>query len=193
MPVSPSAPRPPKGDPRGARAAGVPEAALRGLAESKFVPRERLKAVIERLKRQGRRVAFANGCFDLLHVGHLRYLQGAKAAAGKNGVLVVALNTDASVRKLKGPTRPLMTLKERAELVGALACVDYVTAFGEPTAGPTLRALRPHLQAKGTDYTPESVPEAALMRSLGGVVVITGDPKDHSTTALIAKVHKAFR
>jgi D-glycero-beta-D-manno-heptose 1-phosphate adenylyltransferase len=96
------------------------------------------------------------------------------------------------VRKLKGPQRPLMSLKERAELVGALGCVDYVTAFGEPTASALLKELRPQIQAKGTDYTAKTVPEAALMRSLGGRVVITGDPKDHSTTALIAKVRGAF-
>jgi rfaE bifunctional protein nucleotidyltransferase chain/domain len=167
--------------------------ALQGRTAGKFVERGRLAAVLTRLKRQGRTVVFANGCFDLLHVGHLRYLQGAKAAGGAKGILVVALNTDASVRKLKGPTRPLMTLQERAELVGALACVDYVTSFAEPTASATLKALRPDLQAKGTDYTVDSVPEGALMRSLGGGVVITGDPKDHSTSALIAKVRKAFR
>ena len=166
---------------------------LRGRAPSKFVPRERLAGLLDGLKRRGVTVAFANGCFDLLHVGHLRYLQGARAAAGKKGVLVVALNTDAGVKKLKGPARPLMTLKERAELVGALACVDYVTSFGEPKAEKTLKILRPHLQAKGTDYTVDNVPEAALMRGLGGRVVITGDPKDHSTTALIAKVRRAFR
>jgi rfaE bifunctional protein nucleotidyltransferase chain/domain len=168
-------------------------AALRGRSPGKFMPRARLRPVLDRLKRAGSTVVFANGCFDLLHVGHLRYLQGAKAAGGPRGVLVVALNTDASVHKLKGPLRPLMGLKERAELVGALACVDYVTAFGEATAEATLKALRPHLQAKGTDYTAENVPEAGLMRRLGGGVVITGDPKDHSTSALIAKVAKAYR
>jgi rfaE bifunctional protein nucleotidyltransferase chain/domain len=159
---------------------------------SKFVPRARLAPRLKQLKRKGHKIVFANGCFDLLHVGHLRYLQGAKKAGGAKGLLVVALNTDASVRRLKGRTRPLMALKERAELVGALACVDFVTSFAEPTAEATLRALRPDLQAKGTDYTKDSVPEAALMRSLGGKVVITGDPKDHSTTALIKKVRKAF-
>lgn len=171
----------------------APKGALQGRVASKFVPRERLARTLAGLKRKGVTVAFANGCFDLLHVGHLRYLQGARAAAGKKGVLVVALNTDAGVRKLKGPTRPLMTLRERAELVGALACVDYVTSFGEPKAERTLKILRPHLQAKGTDYTVDNVPEAALMRSLGGKVVITGDPKDHSTTALIGKVKKAYK
>jgi rfaE bifunctional protein nucleotidyltransferase chain/domain len=163
-----------------------------GKVAGKFVPRERLAPRLAALRRQGREVVFANGCFDLLHVGHLRYLQGAKQAAGARGVLVVALNTDQSVRKLKGPARPLMSLRERAELVGALACVDYVTSFGEPTAEKTLRLLKPSAQAKGTDYTPDTVPEAALMRSLGGRVVITGDPKDHSTTGLIAKVKKAY-
>lgn len=167
-------------------------AALQGRSPGKFVPRRRLAALLEGLKRRGHTVVLANGCFDLLHVGHLRYLAGARAAGGPKGLLVVALNTDASVRRLKGPTRPLMTLKERAELVGALACVDYVTSFGEPTAEATLRALRPHFQAKGTDYTVDSVPEAAIVRGLGGRVVITGDPKDHSTSALIAKVAKAF-
>jgi rfaE bifunctional protein nucleotidyltransferase chain/domain len=164
-----------------------------GKAKSKFVPRERLAKTLAALKRKGTKVVFANGCFDLLHVGHLRYLQGAKDAAGKRGVLVVALNTDQSVRKLKGPTRPLMTLQERAEMIGALACVDYVTSFGEPNAEKTLKTLRPDVQAKGTDYTVKTVPEGALMRSLGGSVVITGDPKDHSTTGLIAKVKKAYK
>jgi rfaE bifunctional protein nucleotidyltransferase chain/domain len=159
----------------------------------KFVPRERLAKKLAVLKRQGKTVVFANGCFDLLHVGHLRYLDGAKKAGGKKGVLVVALNTDASVQKLKGPARPLMTLKERAELIGALACVDFVTSFGEPNAEKTLTVLRPDIQAKGTDYTVKNVPEAGLMRSLGGRVAITGDPKDHSTTSLIAKVKKAFK
>jgi D-glycero-beta-D-manno-heptose 1-phosphate adenylyltransferase len=166
--------------------------ALLGRSKGKFMERRRLAGLLARLKRQGRTVVFANGCFDLLHVGHLRYLQGAKAAGGPKGLLVVALNTDASVRKLKGPLRPLMGLAERAELIGALACVDYVTSFSEPTAAASLRILRPALQAKGTDYTVDSVPEAALMRSLGGRIVITGDPKDHSTSALIAKVGKAL-
>lgn len=162
----------------------------RGREPSKFMARERLARRLAALRRQGRCIVFANGCFDLLHVGHLRYLQGAKRAAGPRGVLVVALNTDASVRRLKGPSRPLMPLRERAELVGALACVDYVTSFSEPSAERTLRLLRPDVQAKGTDYTEDNVPEAALMRRLGGRIVITGDPKNHSTTDLIAKLRK---
>ena len=159
---------------------------------TKFVPRERLAKALGTLKKKGHTIVFANGCFDLLHVGHLRYLQGAKKAGGKKGVLVVALNTDASVKKLKGPTRPLMALKERAELISALACVDYVTSFGEPNAEATLLALRPDIQAKGTDYTKKSVPEAGLMRAIGGRIAITGDAKDHSTTDLIKKVRRAF-
>jgi rfaE bifunctional protein nucleotidyltransferase chain/domain len=158
----------------------------------KFVARERLAPRLKALKKKGHTVVFANGCFDLLHVGHLRYLEGAKKAGGKKGVLVVALNTDASVKRLKGPTRPLMTLKERAELISALACVDFVTSFAEPNAEKTLVTLRPDIQAKGTDYTKGNVPEAALMRSLGGRIAITGDPKDHSTSALISKVRRAF-
>jgi rfaE bifunctional protein nucleotidyltransferase chain/domain len=160
---------------------------------SKFLTRKRLAPLLRRLQKRGQTVVFANGCFDLLHVGHLRYLQGAKKAGGTKGVLVVALNTDASVRKIKGPTRPLMALRERAELISALSCVDYVTSFGEPNAEKALLELRPDIQAKGTDYTKDNVPEAALMRSIGGRIAITGDPKDHSTTALISKVRKAFK
>ena len=163
------------------------------MAALKYMARPALAKRLATLKRQGKTVVFANGCFDLLHVGHLRYLEGAKRAGGRKGVLVVALNTDASVRKLKGLARPLMSLRERSELISALACVDYVTSFGEPNAERSLRILRPHLQAKGTDYTTANVPEAALMRSLGGRVVITGDPKDHSTSALIRRVKKAFK
>jgi rfaE bifunctional protein nucleotidyltransferase chain/domain len=159
---------------------------------TKFVPRERLAKTLGGLKKKGHTIVFANGCFDLLHVGHLRYLAGAKKVGGKKGVLVVALNTDASVKKLKGPTRPLMALKERAELISALACVDYVTSFGEPNAEKTLLALRPDIQAKGTDYTKANVPEAGLMRAIGGRIAITGDAKDHSTTDLIKKVRRAF-
>ncbi len=155
----------------------------------KFVERKKLAGLVARLKKAGKTVVFANGCFDLLHVGHLRYLKGARALGD---VLVLALNSDASVRRLKGPARPLMPLKERAELVSALECVDFVTSFPESGAGTTLRMLRPDIQAKGTDYTADSVPEAALMRSLGGRVGIVGDPKDHSTTDLVAKIRKAY-
>jgi rfaE bifunctional protein nucleotidyltransferase chain/domain len=153
----------------------------------KFLSRGKLAPVLRGLKAKGKTVVFANGCFDLLHVGHLRYLQGARA---EGDVLVVALNTDASVRRLKGASRPLMPLAERAELVAGLACVDYVTSFGEPRAEKTLKILRPDVQAKGTDYTQKSVPEAGLMKKLGGRIAITGDPKDHSTTAFLSKLRR---
>ncbi len=159
----------------------------------KYVGRDRLPGVLARLKARGGTVVLANGCFDLLHVGHLRYLAGAKRAGGRRGVLVVALNTDASVRRLKGPGRPLMPLAERVELVSALECVDFVTSFGEAGAGRLIRELRPDIQAKGTDYTPESVPEAEVVRQLGGRVVITGDPKGHSTTALAERLRRSSR
>lgn len=143
-----------------------------------------------RARQSIRRVVLANGCFDLLHVGHARYLEDAKA---RGDFLVVALNTDESVRGLKGAGRPYQPLHERAELVGALRCVDAVTSFAEPTLEATLRELRPDVHAKGTDYTAASVPEAAVDRELGIEVAICGDPKDHSSTALSARVHGAGR
>lgn len=127
------------------------------------------------------RVVLANGCFDLLHVGHLRYLEGARA---RGDVLVVALNTDESVRAAKGAGRPLVPLAERVELLCALRCVDFVTVFPEATLEATLRLLRPDVHAKGTDYTEESVPERALDRELGIEIAICGDPKEHSSSAL---------
>jgi D-glycero-beta-D-manno-heptose 1-phosphate adenylyltransferase len=126
----------------------------------------------------------ANGCFDLLHVGHVRYLEAARALGD---VLVVALNGDKSVAALKGPGRPLIPLAERAELVGALGCVDHVVAFDEPTLEATLRTLRPAVHAKGTDYTPENLPERAVDAELGIEIAICGDPKDHDSSALIAR------
>ena len=138
---------------------------------------------------RGRSVALANGVFDLFHVGHLRYLEGAKALAD---VLVVAVNSDASARRLgKGPGRPVVPEAERAEIVAALRCVDHVVVFETKDVVPAIRALRPDVQVKGTDYTPETVPEAAEVRAYGGRVAIAGDPKDHSTTALVAKLRAA--
>jgi rfaE bifunctional protein nucleotidyltransferase chain/domain len=145
---------------------------------------------------EGLLVAVANGAFDLLHVGHLRYLRGARAAVGPRGLLVVGVNTDASVRASKGPSRPVVPEAERAELVDALGVVDLVVLFAEPRADALLIALRPDLHVKGTDYTAESVPERELIRSLGGRTVIAGDPKDHSTTAtvsLLAALHGSER
>jgi rfaE bifunctional protein nucleotidyltransferase chain/domain len=144
-------------------------------------------------------VAVANGAFDLLHVGHLRYLEDAKrlalasGAGGEGGLLIVGVNTDASVRASKGPSRPLVPQDERAELVAALRCVDLVVLFDEPTAEALLAALRPDLHVKGTDYTVEGVPERALVERLGGRTVIAGDPKDHSTTDLLARLRDRLK
>ncbi|HET7784692.1 MAG TPA: adenylyltransferase/cytidyltransferase family protein [Myxococcales bacterium] len=141
----------------------------------------------ERARERGQLVAVANGAFDLLHVGHVRYLQGARQAV-PGGLLVVGVNSDASVRASKGPRRPLLPASERAELVDAVKGVDLVVLFDEQTAEALLSALKPDLHVKGTDYTPESVPERALVASWGGRTVIAGDPKDHSTTALVARL-----
>jgi rfaE bifunctional protein nucleotidyltransferase chain/domain len=137
----------------------------------------------ESLRREGRRLAFANGVFDLLHVGHVRYLRGARQLGD---ALIVAVNSDASTRAYKGPGRPVVPEAERAELVAALACVDAVVVFDEPSVARLLTALRPEVHVKGTDYTPETVPERAVVEAYGGRVAIAGDPKDHSTTATLA-------
>ena len=133
----------------------------------------------------GRTISFANGGFDLLHVGHVRYLEGA---AQEGDVLVVAVNDDASVRALKGDGRPVLAAEARAELVAALRCVDYVVIFPELTVGPLLEALHPDVHCKGTDYTVESVPERAIVKAYGGRTAIVGDPKHHSTRDLLARV-----
>jgi len=130
------------------------------------------------------RVVLANGCFDLLHVGHVRYLEDARS---RGDLLVVALNSDASVRRNKGTERPWVPLEERAEIVAALRCVDFVTSFEEPSLEATLRLLRPAVHAKGSDYTRESVPEAAVDRELGIAIAICGDPKQHSSSELIER------
>ena len=138
------------------------------------------------LKEAGRRIAFANGHFDLLHVGHLRYLQGARE---QGDVLVVGINDDGSVRRLKGPGRPIMPAEERAELVAALEPVDLVVIFAGDSPGPLLAELQPHVHCKGPDYgSPRGVPEFDIVRAYGGMTALVGDPKDHSTTDLIARV-----
>ena len=141
----------------------------------------------EEARKRGVLVAVANGAFDLLHVGHVRYLEGAKQAT-RGGYLIVGVNTDASVRAAKGRRRPILPERERAELVDALRCVDRVVLFGEPTASELLSALRPDLHVKGTDYTPETVPEREVVASYGGRTLVAGDPKDHSTTDLLARL-----
>ena len=146
-----------------------------------------LHDAVVRERKAGKRIAFANGVFDVLHVGHIRYLQGAAAVAD---VLVVAVNGDDSVRMLKGEGRPVMKENERAEIVAAIRGVAYVTIFHEKSPARLLQAIKPDIQCKGTDYTPDSVPEADVVRSYGGKVVIVGDPKDHSTTAILEKLRK---
>ena len=140
-------------------------------------------------RQAGRRIVLANGVFDLLHVGHVRYLAAARALGD---VLVVALNSDASVRRLKGQGRPIMSAAERAELVGALRPVDAVVVFEEDTVDRVVGALRPDVQAKGTDYTEATVPERAAVLAAGGRVAIAGDPKDHSTRDLIRAIVERF-
>ncbi|MGA9522126.1 MAG: adenylyltransferase/cytidyltransferase family protein [Myxococcaceae bacterium] len=146
---------------------------------------QEIQRELEDHRRAGRTVALANGVFDLLHVGHVRYLEGAKALAD---VLVVAVNSDASTRAYKGPDRPVIPENERAELVAALACTDYVLVFSDPDVRAVIRALRPDVQVKGTDYTPESIPERAEVEAYGGRVAVAGDPKDHSTTEIARRL-----
>jgi rfaE bifunctional protein nucleotidyltransferase chain/domain len=155
---------------------------------SKVMSREELKNAIAARKHDGRRVVFANGCFDTLHVGHVRYLDGARS---EGDVLVVAVNDDASVRGLKGPGRPILNEAARAELVAALRAVDYVVLFHEPNVEPLLELLRPDVHAKGTDYSADTVPERETAARLGIRVAIVGDPKNHSTRGFIEAVRKA--
>jgi rfaE bifunctional protein nucleotidyltransferase chain/domain len=136
----------------------------------------------------GRSIAMANGIFDLFHVGHLRYLEGAKAEAD---LLVVAVNSDLSTRLNKGPGRPVIPEAERAEIVAGLACVDHVVLFDTKDVLSVIRLLKPDVQVKGTDYTPETIPEAAEVRAYGGRVAVAGDPKNHSTTELLGKLEAA--
>ena len=144
--------------------------------------RHRLVARVAIERRKGTKIVLANGCFDLFHVGHIRYLAGAKSLGE---ILIVGINSDRQVRKLKGENRPFMPENERAEIVSALKFVDYVTIFDEPTVTELLRAVRPDFHAKGTDYTPETVPEREIVKEFGGQVAIVGDPKDHSSTDLL--------
>jgi rfaE bifunctional protein nucleotidyltransferase chain/domain len=157
-------------------------------AESKIVSRDALRAKIARHKSRGQRVVLANGCFDTLHVGHIRYLEGARR---EGDVLVVGVNGDSSVRALKGPGRPILDEQARARLVAALRAVDYVVIFSEHSVESLLESLRPDLHAKGTDYTTGTVPEHATAARLGIRVAIVGDPKEHSTRELLESIRKA--
>jgi D-glycero-beta-D-manno-heptose 1-phosphate adenylyltransferase len=148
----------------------------------KIVPRDELQQRVAEWRRAGNRITLANGCFDLLHVGHVRYLRAAKELGGK---VIVAVNADASVRELKGEGRPVTPADERAEIIAALADVDAVVIFPEKDVRAIIREIRPDFQAKGTDYTTESVPERDEVEACGGRVVIVGDPKGHSATEII--------
>lgn len=151
-------------------------------AKSKVLDREQLRQQADAWRAAGERVTLANGCFDLLHVGHVRYLHAAKELGGR---LVVAINSDDSVRTLKGEGRPIMPAEERAEILAALADVDAVVIFPELDVRALIREIRPDVQAKGTDYTADSVPEAETVRECGGRVATVGDPKDHSASEII--------
>lgn len=153
--------------------------------KSKIVSREELKRRVAAWRHAGEKVVMANGCFDVLHVGHVRYLKAAKDLGGR---LIVAVNADASVRGLKGDGRPVMPENERAEILAALEPVDAVVIFSEPNVRALLDEIRPDVQAKGTDYTTESVPERDVVASYGGHVAIVGDPKDHSATGIIEQI-----
>jgi rfaE bifunctional protein nucleotidyltransferase chain/domain len=151
---------------------------------------EELPAVRAEATAAGKTLALANGIFDLFHVGHLRYLQGARAEAD---LLLVAVNSDASTRAYKGPGRPIIPEDERAEIVAGLACVDYVVVFPSRDVVPIIRALRPDVHVKGTDYTPETIPEAAEVARHGGRAAVAGDPKDHSTTEMLRRLRPGKR
>src|SRR5258706_10710359 len=151
---------------------------------SRILDRKSLVARIAEAKLEGSRIVLANGCFDVLHAGHVRYLEAARALGD---LLIVGINSDEQTRRLKGPGRPLVPQDERAEIISSIEAVDLVTIFSEPTVTELLLALRPDIHAKGTDYTEESVPERDVVRSYGGRVAIVGDPKDHSSSEMIEK------
>ena len=154
---------------------------------SKILPRPELLALVSKQRASGRKVVFANGAFDLLHAGHVRYLEAARESGDW---LVVGVNSDASVRRSKGEHRPIVPERERAEIVAALGCVDAVLLFDEDSPAGLLGELRPDVHAKGTDYTAQTVPERSVVASYGGKTVIVGDPKDHATTDLIERIRK---
>lgn len=157
-------------------------------AEAKLIKRNELPGIAKTLRQQGKTIVFANGCFDILHVGHIRYLTGARR---EGDALVVGVNADSGVKGLKGPGRPVLNESARALLVAALRDVDYVVIFPEPNVESLLAELRPDVHAKGTDYTAETVPEKATADRLGIRVAIVGDPKEHSTRQLLQNVIKA--
>ncbi len=157
--------------------------------ESKLISLGEARVIAEGARVAGRRVVAANGAFDMLHVGHVRYLVAARALGD---VLFVAVNSDLSVRTSKGPLRPIVPEGERAEILSHLDCVDWIVLFDEPTVAEVLRALKPHVHAKGTDYTVETVPEREVVAEWGGETVICGDAKEHATTDLLGEILKRY-
>jgi D-glycero-beta-D-manno-heptose 1-phosphate adenylyltransferase len=157
---------------------------------NKLYSRQALKQQVDTWRSRGNKIVLANGCFDVFHVGHVRYLQSAKAVE-TNARLIVAINSDESARRLKGAGRPRMPENERAEIVAALAAVDAVVVFSEPDVRTLIREVRPDVHAKGTDYTPHTVPERDVLAECGGRVEIVGDPKDHSSTQLLQQWKKS--
>ena len=160
----------------------------RAEAAARILDRNRVIARVAIARRHGARIVLANGCFDILHVGHVRYLEAAK---GLGDLLVVGINSDEQVRRLKGTGRPFVPERERAEVIASLRVVDLVTIFNEPTVEALLAAFRPDIHAKGTDYTEETVPEREAVRAYGGRVAIVGDPKDHSSSQMVMQLNKA--
>jgi D-glycero-beta-D-manno-heptose 1-phosphate adenylyltransferase len=152
---------------------------------SRIIKRSELSHIVNKLRTEGRSIVLANGCFDIIHVGHVRYLEGA---ARMGDILIVGINSDGQVRQLKGKGRPFQNETERAEIIASMASVDHVTIFDEPTVEELIAIIRPDVHAKGTDYTEESVPEREFVLAYGGRVAIVGDPKDHSSTELISNI-----
>jgi rfaE bifunctional protein nucleotidyltransferase chain/domain len=162
----------------------MPGRSMSVLPGSKLITLAEARVLARGMRDAGKRVVVANGAFDMLHVGHVRYLAAGRA---RGDILFVAVNSDLSVRTSKGPLRPIVPEGERAELLSHLDCVDWIVLFDEPTVTDVLRALKPHVHAKGTDYTVESVPEREVVAEWGGETVICGDPKDHATTDLVGE------
>jgi rfaE bifunctional protein nucleotidyltransferase chain/domain len=160
-------------------------AASNGMTSKRILSRLEIEHEVAEARASGKRIVFANGCFDVLHVGHVRYLEAAKALGD---LLIVGINSDEQTRRLKGEGRPLLPQDHRAEIISSIEAVDFVTIFAEPTVEQLLLALKPDIHAKGTDYTEDSVPERDVVRSFGGRVVIVGDPKDHSSSEVIGRV-----
>jgi rfaE bifunctional protein nucleotidyltransferase chain/domain len=154
---------------------------------NKIIPLHKLKQIISKEKNEGKTVVLANGCFDLIHVGHIRYLKDARLSGD---ILVIALNSDSSVNRLKGPGRPILDQNQRADILSSFGCVDHIIIFDESDVSSILLSIKPDIHAKGSDYTEETVPEKDIVHSYGGKVVIVGGPKIKSTSEIILKINK---